>query len=565
MIMTDTTESTAVVSRPERPAREIRVVESVSPIMDTARFEHLGRVATVMARAGLMPMSLTHYKEGEGKNAVFIPLDFETVQARAFLIANQADLWKADPNAVAQCCSLVHGKLMFEGKLVHGLIETRLGIKLRYQFGAYVSATRSIDLDTMPGADDQGLGVLVTGRFPDEDFDREIVGSVGMWHKGSLSPWSAPTAWPRQLRYMGAREWARAHSPGLLLGIMTDDEIDAARDDRRPTETLQPVEQPRISTGFTKPAETALAAQVAVDEVVETVDQEMKHDADGVVKDDGADLADGGEGVVIAGESEQEAETEQEQPAQDVPADPVSTPSESLPSEPSSAAPASQSDEALDPEEEPEVIAEGYPDEDEVYHLTGDAWGSAGRRETYKNGKPFSSATRRAAHRVYEDHKPEGPGGQTAAELTKPAEVENSDGPADPGDPPFDAFDAYTMGLSKVETWAEGKAALNALSKTDAWAEAMKGVDGHRVRQARMSLALRGEELKAKGKPWIDVLDDLTAFRCWVEITEDADAIQGNFNSLVPTPLYQGLNEAQRNGFTNSIKARMNDIREGRA
>lgn len=225
-------ETTAVAILAARPVREVRVVESISPIMDTARFEHLGRVATVMARAGLMPESLTHYKDAKGD---MIPHEFEVVQARAFLIANQADLWKADPNAVAQCASLVYGKLMFEGKLVHGLIETRLGIRLKYEFGKFDPNLRDIDPAIMPGATDPSLGVRVTGKFDDEDEVRWIAGSVEMWHKGPKSPWNSPSAWPRMLRYMGSREWSRAHSSGLILGIMTDDEIDQTeeRQERR--------------------------------------------------------------------------------------------------------------------------------------------------------------------------------------------------------------------------------------------------------------------------------------------------------------------------------------------
>jgi hypothetical protein len=56
------TELTAAAPPLARALREYKTVEHVQGIMDSARFEHLGRVATVMARSGLMPMSLTHYK-----------------------------------------------------------------------------------------------------------------------------------------------------------------------------------------------------------------------------------------------------------------------------------------------------------------------------------------------------------------------------------------------------------------------------------------------------------------------------------------------------------------------
>lgn len=45
------------------------------------------------------------------------------------------------------------------------------------------------------------------------------------WHKGPKSPWGNEGAWRRQLRYMGNREWARAHAPAIMLGVYVDDEL----------------------------------------------------------------------------------------------------------------------------------------------------------------------------------------------------------------------------------------------------------------------------------------------------------------------------------------------------
>ena len=70
------------------------------------------------------------------------------------------------------------------------------------------------------------LGVKVSARIPGETFDREISGRVKDWHKGDKSPWQVESSWRRQLRYMGAREWARAHAPAIMLGVIADDEAD---------------------------------------------------------------------------------------------------------------------------------------------------------------------------------------------------------------------------------------------------------------------------------------------------------------------------------------------------
>lgn len=195
------------------PVREIRVVSDPIQILDTARFEHMQRIANVMAIGRLVPDSIMKIKD-KGED-VWLP--FDAIQARCFMIVNQAVRWGMDPSAVAQTASYVHGRLMWEGKLVHAIIEAKLGIRLKYTF---------VHNEPNRTADDRKLGVVVSGKFDDEDEPRTIEGTVARWHRGDKSAWSNPADWPRQLRYMGAREWARAHAPGIILGVITTDEVD---------------------------------------------------------------------------------------------------------------------------------------------------------------------------------------------------------------------------------------------------------------------------------------------------------------------------------------------------
>ncbi|MBP8235145.1 MAG: hypothetical protein KAY22_22870 [Rhizorhabdus sp.] len=195
------------------PVREIRVVSDPIQILDTARFEHMQRIANVMAIGRLVPDSIMKIKD-KGED-VWLP--FDAIQARCFMIVNQAVRWGMDPFAVAQTASFVHGRLMWEGKLIHAIIEAKLGIRLKYTF-ANDTPNRA--------ADDRRLGVVVSGKFDDEDEPRTIEGTVARWHRGDKSAWGNPADWPRQLRYMGAREWARAHAPGIILGVITTDEVD---------------------------------------------------------------------------------------------------------------------------------------------------------------------------------------------------------------------------------------------------------------------------------------------------------------------------------------------------
>lgn len=205
---------------PAPPApREIRIVTDNVAMFDTAKFEHMQRIAQLMAETSMIPDSLCMYKEGEETKR----LPMRNVVANCFMVVNQAGNWGMDPFAVAQCASIVHGRLMWEGKLVAAVIKAKVGIRLRYTF---VNDTPERKYD------DQRLGVIVSGRFADETEDRTIEGTVSRWHKGGKSPWANSPDWKRQLRYMGAREWARAHAPDIMLGLVADDEANDFADDR---------------------------------------------------------------------------------------------------------------------------------------------------------------------------------------------------------------------------------------------------------------------------------------------------------------------------------------------
>lgn len=196
------------------------VPERASMLLDTVKFQQVMAIADVMASASLLPQSLTHEKHGDK----MVPMAFETVKANCFLVANQALNWRMDPFAVAQCCSVVHGKLMFEGKLVAAVLEANVGTRLSYSFGKWDSAKECADLSE-EGVGDQ-LAVRVFEDLGDGNMGRHVDGHVGGWKTtGNNTPWRAGNM-RKMLRYRGAREWARAHEPGIMLGVVADDEVD---------------------------------------------------------------------------------------------------------------------------------------------------------------------------------------------------------------------------------------------------------------------------------------------------------------------------------------------------
>lgn len=173
---------------------------------DAEMYSSLYRISETMAQSSLIPDSL------KGDGGKLYPI--EKVTANCFLVAEQAYRWGLSPFAVIQCASVVYGRLMWEGKLVAAVIEAKLGVRLSYEYSGEGSSRR----------------VVVSGTLQGEDEPRTVTGTVGTWktsHKGS--PWADPNDHDRQLAYRGAREWARRHAPGVILGVITEDEAQPMR------------------------------------------------------------------------------------------------------------------------------------------------------------------------------------------------------------------------------------------------------------------------------------------------------------------------------------------------
>ena len=228
--------STQIAKLPERKP-EIRVVTDPIAVLDTARFEHMQRIAKVMAQSNLIPDSLCCIKDG--KNLVELPE--HRIHANCFMVVNQAVRWGMDPFAVSQCVSVVKGKLCYEGKLIAAVIEAKLGIRLDYEWSGPQGGDRK---------------VVVKGKYPDEMKVRTVEGTVGDWKTvGDFSPWQ-PKQYDKMLAYRGTREWARLHAPGLMLGVYSDDELADLADNARANRArvVQAIEPPDPDAAGPTPA-----------------------------------------------------------------------------------------------------------------------------------------------------------------------------------------------------------------------------------------------------------------------------------------------------------------------
>lgn len=518
---------------PVQKVREIRVVHDDLPMYDTAAFEHLGRVAAIMAQADLLPKTLTCIYEGQGNNRREIALPPEVVKARALLIANQARLWNMDPLAVAQCCSLVHNRLMYEGKLVHAVVEAKTGIRLRYEFGLwdvdhFVPATE----DELKGAGER-LAVRVAGRFDDEDEDRTVEGSVGQWKTtGQGSPWN-PGAYRRQLRYRGAREWARAHNPGPILGIITDDEAEDFMDSDAPpprqarvkrdlkARLQAPVEEPREDTA------------PEVEATLETEDGTVIDASTGEVLDDaGADQG------------------PQDNGASDAPTAEEDSGSQASATDASTTSPAP---EVSGPEEDlawwqKTEITEGVAKPGEVYRLASDEAGEDGKVPTYADGAPFSRAGEKGslALNVYRQHSPT---------VAPPAEPEEQDtGEADLPPP-----DTILGKIARTDSWLTVKAIYVEQTKTPGWAEA----DEEDRDLVKIAIRRHVEKLVKAGDP-VRPQNDPTYFLIWMAGEEEEDGaveIETALADLEKSEKFLKLKPDAQDRLRDQVGARIRKIR----
>ncbi len=215
-----------------QPPREIRVVHDDGPLanlLDTGRFEHMYRIASIMGMATVLPDHLRLDQKTKQ------PLSDERVKANCTLVVNQALRWGFDPFALAGESYVVGGKLAFQGKLIAAVVNARAGIEGRL----------SARYNDGKGND---LKVTISAKFPDEPEAREIEVTVGeartsneMWNKD-----------PKQkLWYTGAIKWARRHCPEVLMGVLTDDDVDRIHD-RGNSDPMRVIDSEVVTAGQTK-------------------------------------------------------------------------------------------------------------------------------------------------------------------------------------------------------------------------------------------------------------------------------------------------------------------------
>lgn len=141
--------------------------------------------------------------------AKMVPGHLQGHPGDCLMVIEQAGRWGMSPFAVAQCTSVIQGKLMYEGKLVAAALHTSGALKTRLEY-TYTGA----------GADRE---IIVSAVLAGEDKPRSVPLRLAD-AKTTNKVWA--TQPDQQLAYAGARVWARRYCPEVMLGVYAPEEME---------------------------------------------------------------------------------------------------------------------------------------------------------------------------------------------------------------------------------------------------------------------------------------------------------------------------------------------------
>lgn len=208
-------------------------------VLDAQIIDSIMRVADIMAT---------------GKST--IPAHLRGNPGDCMAVVMQAMQWKMNPFAVAQKTHLVNGTLGYEAQLVNAVVQATGAITGRFHY-EYQGEGQGVSCR---------VGAVIRG-------ETEI--TWGEWLSATSVTTKNSPLWKtnpkQQLGYLQVKNWARAHTPGAIMGVYTPEELEVQpRTERDVTPTAeQPPSRPATRTDAlkgklagktqSKPAESAAA------------------------------------------------------------------------------------------------------------------------------------------------------------------------------------------------------------------------------------------------------------------------------------------------------------------
>jgi len=175
----------------------------------------------------------------------FVPAAFEGKPGPCMGALCIAHTWAMNPFLVMAGMATVHDKLVLEGKLVQAAVETSSLMVGRLTFKFYgdwkriqgkfklVESQKARDESGQPKRypvaawrveDEQGLGVTVSGMLKGESEPATLDVDLLSCHPRNSTIWATDPQ--QQIIYTATRRWARRHTPQIMLGVYTRDELE---------------------------------------------------------------------------------------------------------------------------------------------------------------------------------------------------------------------------------------------------------------------------------------------------------------------------------------------------
>ena len=262
---------------------------AAAAMFDHGMFSQMQRIATAMGRSSLVPAHL------KGKTA-------EETIGNCLRVVNQALRWEFDPFAVADESYVVRGKLGYQGKLVAAVVNARAKLKSKLQ-PLYNEESGDKFAVVIYGSD----GDVPRDAFPllrayAKSEDRKALADLTEMGvkcvrlsvaqgKTDNQMWKSDPE--QKLFYSGVTKWARRHSPEVIMGVLTDSDLETIVLDAQamapaPTSSMEALTQrlEQQTEGEEESAEPEAAADEphAVSDLEEIRQEILEADAEKVSK-----------------------------------------------------------------------------------------------------------------------------------------------------------------------------------------------------------------------------------------------------------------------------------------
>jgi hypothetical protein len=177
----------------------------------------VGTAAAIFSPEGMN--QLVRFAELMSQSKATVPQHLAGKPADCLAVTMQAAQWGMNPFAVAQKTHVVNGTLGYEAQLVNAVVSSSnlLATRLNYRWDG--------DWSKVNGKTDKSpnLTVTVWATLKGESEPRELTISMAQAGVRNSPLWEQD---PRQqLAYLCVKRWARLHSPDVLLGVYTPDEL----------------------------------------------------------------------------------------------------------------------------------------------------------------------------------------------------------------------------------------------------------------------------------------------------------------------------------------------------